>query len=218
MSSILPMRTSPLHARLAGTATAWATRNRMATVAAYGAVPVADSPVWLADASHRFRFGFKGAGASAWCASQGLPLPGYANTYSLLEGGGLIGRLATSEFYVEHEDERRIDALRAGLGRGVQTAEGGVYPVHRCDAGLVLGGPQAGDVFAQTCNVDFAALDVAERPLIMTLIVGVAVTVFPQVQERGVEYRMVCDPTFAPWLWSTLAEIVVEAGGGLVAD
>ena len=179
--------------------------------------PAVASPLWLQRASDRFRFGFKGAGAPAWCAAMGLPLPAAHNTWAKLEGGGLIGRLAYTEFYIEHEEEAQVAHLRDTLGRGVQVESGGVYPVHRCDATLVLGGPLAQDVLLQTCNVNFAALEVAAMPVIMTLMVGVAVTVFPAIEGGQTVYRMVCDPTFAAYLWQTLAGIVAESGGAAVA-
>jgi sarcosine oxidase subunit gamma len=146
----------------------------------------------------------------------GLPLPVAHNTWAALEGGGLVGRLAYTEFYVEHADEAVITRLRDTLGRGVQVESGGVYPVHRCDVTLVLGGSLAQDVLLQTCNVNFAALEVAAMPVIMTLMVGVAVTVFPAIEGGQTVYRMVCDPTFAPYLWQTLAGIVAESGGSAV--
>lgn len=179
--------------------------------------PAESAPVWLKRVPDCFRFGFKGAGAPAWCVAMGLPLPAAHNTWAALEGGGLVGRLAYTEFYVEHVDEAVIVRLRDTLGRGVQVESGGVYPVHRCDATLVLGGSLAQDVLLQTCNVNFAALEVAAMPVIMTLMVGVAVTVFPAIEGGQTVYRMVCDPTFAPYLWQTLAGIVAESGGGAVA-
>jgi sarcosine oxidase subunit gamma len=196
--------------------TRWSARNRMRVPAAMGESGPA-MPVWLRDVSHSWRFGFKGAGAPGWCAAQGLPLPAQPNTYALLDGGGLVARLAHTEFYVEHEEEQRIGGLREALGRGVQAAGGGVYPVHRCDAGILLGGPLARDVLLQTCNVNFAAIDMAAAPVIMTLIVGVAVTVLPMQEGGQVVYRMACDPTFAPCLWTTLAGIAAESGGGPIA-
>ena len=215
---ILPQRTSPLHSLQAPLVAEWGTRNRMAVpvrLAQHASMPL---PVWLADTSHRFRFGFKGAGAPEWCGTQGLPLLPGANRFALLEGGGLIGRLAFTEFYIEHDDEAVIASLVRALGRGCQNDSGGVYPVPRRDAGIVLGGAQANDVLLQTCNVNFAALDLGPKPLIMTTIVGVAVTVFPQVEAGDLRYRMACDPTFAPYLWATLLGIARESGGGMVVS
>jgi sarcosine oxidase, subunit gamma len=176
----------------------------------------ASPPVWLRDASHRFRFGFKGAGAPAWCAAQGLPLPAAHNTFALLGGGGMVARLAYTEFYVEHDEKPVIAALRASLGRGARAEGGGVYPVHRCDAGIVLGGPLAQDVLLQTCNVNFGALDAAAMPVVMTLIVGVAVTVMPVIEGGQPVVRMAYDPTFAPYLLHTLSDIVAECGGAML--
>lgn len=215
-AAILPQRTSPLHPLIAPLVAAWGTRNRMAVPERLTDAPVAAPPVWLADTAYRFRFGFKGAGAPDWCGAQGLPLPSGANRFALLEGGGLIGRLAFTEFYVEHESEETVAALVRALGRACQNDAGGVYPVPRRDAGIVLGGALAEDVLLQTCNVNFAALDLGPNPLIMTTIVGVAVTVFPQVEAGELRYRMACDPTFAPYLWATLLGIARESGGGVM--
>ena len=183
----------------------------MSAPAKGGSLPV---PVWLRNGSGRARFGFKGAGASAWCEAQGLPLPAAPNTAALLDGGqGWVGRLAYTEFYVEHAGKARVDALRGTLGSGARSTGGGVYPVHRRDACILVGGPAAPDVFLQTCNVNMGALDLAASPLLMTLVVGVAVLVLPRIEHGHPIYRMVFDPTFAPYLWSTLREIVTDLGG-----
>ena len=172
------------------------------------------SAVTLEQDRTRHRFGFKGAGAPAWCARQGMPLPVVHNTHSPIDDGGLVARLGLTEFYVEHPELDAIERLRNALGRGVQTAEGGVYPVLRVDAGMVLGGQLAPDVLLQVCNVNFGALDPGARPLVMTGFAGVSVLVFPVRGAGGVEYRINCDPTFAPWLWRTLREIVDQSAEG----
>lgn len=173
-----------------------------------GSSPV---PVWLRKDTARARFGFKGAGAPAWCEAQGLPLPVAPNSAALLDdGAGWVGRLAYTEFYLEHSERARVDALRDTLGSGTRSAAGGVYPVHRRDACFLLGGPAAPDVFLQICNVNMAALDLAASPLIMTLVVGVSVLVLARIEQGQPVYRLVFDPTLAPYLWTTLHEIVAE--------
>jgi sarcosine oxidase, subunit gamma len=64
------------------------------------------------------------------------------------------------------------------------------------------------------CSVNFAALPLESRPLIMTLMIGVAVLVVPQ-RAAGEErrYRIWCDPTFGPYLGVSLSEVVIECGG-----
>lgn len=182
-------------------------------------VSPATARIWLREGPGWERFGFKGAGAPAWCESQGLPLPAMPNTaVELDDGAGLLGRLAFTEFYVEHSDAARIAALRNTLGSGARSSGGSVYPVHRRDACMVLGGPAATEVFLQTCNLNVAALDLSVSPLIMTLVVGVAVLVFPRLEYSQLVYQLLCDPTFAPCLWNTLRDVVIDLGGDAPAD
>lgn len=153
------------------------------------------------------RTGVKGPHAAAWLAARGLPVPAQPNTWAALDGGGLIGRLGHTEFFIEG------DAAMA-LERAAHDAPEGVYPVLRRDTALVLAGPDALDVLAQTCNLHFGALDLDARPLVMTLVIGVAVLVVPERRAGGVAYRIWCDPTFGPYLERTLHTIAAEAGEG----
>jgi sarcosine oxidase subunit gamma len=90
----------------------------------------------------------------------------------------------------------------------------GVYPVLREDWCLALSGPACNDVLVQVCNVQFAAVDPAAHPVIMTLMVGVAVLVVPQALPGGQRcYRIWCDPTFGMYLHETLHALVLESGG-----
>lgn len=152
------------------------------------------------------RTGLKGPGAAAWLQTQGVPVPPQPNTWLPLAGGGLIGRLASSEFFIEG------DAV-APVVRALGTGEAGVYPVLRRDLGLLLAGEHAPAVLAQTCNVHFAALALEARPLVMTSMIGVSVLVIPQRDSPAVTYRIWCDPTFGPYLVRTLQSIVTEEGG-----
>jgi sarcosine oxidase, subunit gamma len=72
----------------------------------------------------------------------------------------------------------------------------------------VLGGDAADDALAQVCNVDFAALDPAASPIVMTSMIGVGVLVMPQPARDGVLYRIWCDPTFGSYLESALGIVV----------
>ena len=178
---------------------------------AKGADPAA---LALADWSCFARTGLKGAQAVAWLARQGVPVPLQPNHWEPLPAGGLIGRIATSEFFLEDAGAgTTATSVAIALGTGSQ----GVYPVLRKDAALVLSGRGALDVFAQTCNVNFGAVDPASNELVMTSMVGVPVLVIRQRLNGGTPlFRIWCDPTLGPYLWRTLLEIVEEAGGGPV--
>lgn len=154
------------------------------------------------------RTGVKGPGAAAWLASQGIAVPPVHNTWLPLADGSVIGRLAYTEFFIEGAAAQRLDAA-LGAGRD------GVYPVLRRDTGLVLAGKHALDVLAQTCNVHFAALDLAARPLVMTSMIGVSVLVIPERRADGTAFRIWCDPTYGPHLARTLHTIAAEEDDGI---
>jgi sarcosine oxidase subunit gamma len=170
---------------------------------------------WIADASALVRMGLKGPRAAEWLAAAKISVPSYPNTWEPMNAAqaswGVIARLGSTELFLEDDaDNPRIGTLVDALGDGARH----VYPVLREDRALVLGGRDVeSSVLTQVCNVDFAALDLAANPVVMTLMIGVAVLVVPQVHEQSRRYRIWCDPSFGQYLWSTLEGIVGEAGG-----
>jgi len=204
------LRLSPLYEAYREQVADWAVINGMTLPRAFGRSGV--PPVTLSDVSALARCGCKGPGAADWLASRGLPVPAAFNTWSATENG-LVARLAATEFLIEDVRAERIETLARELGKGARGTSGPCYPVMREDAALVLAGPQANEVLLQTCNIDFAALDLAARPLVMTSMVGVSVLVIAQKRANDVAYRIWCDPTFGCYLWRTLLEIVRELGG-----
>jgi sarcosine oxidase subunit gamma len=61
--------------------------------------------------------------------------------------------------------------------------------------------------------VQFGALPLAQRPVVMTLLTGVSVLVLPQATDDGIVHRIWCDPSFGPYLWETLAEVIRTTSG-----
>ena len=166
----------------------------------------------------RVRLGLKGPRAVDWLAGQGIVLPAAPNSWTRAPSAGgpeglLVARLGSAEFFLE-------DAVGSGL-EGMASALAadppGVYPVLREDWSFHLSGTGAHEVLAQVCNVNFEGLAWDSHPLIMTLMIGVAVLVVPQVMHQGPHperrYRIWCDPSFGPSLSENLAAVVVESGG-----
>lgn len=204
------MRTSPLFDVIASRAPRWGEVYGMPAALGYAKEADPDA-LALADGSCFARAGLKGPQAAAWLARQGVPVPPQPNHWAPLPAGGLIGRLATSEFFLEEEGAgTTATSVATALGTGTQ----GVYPVLRQDAELVLSGRGALEVLAQTCNVNFGTIYPASKELVMTSMVGVSVLVIPQRLNGTLLFRIWCDPTLGPFLWRTLLEIVEEAGGG----
>ncbi|TYC59719.1 hypothetical protein ETQ85_09170 [Zoogloea oleivorans] len=182
----------------------------IATLLAPAAQPAAVARLGIADVSATARYGCKGPGTIAWLENLGLPVPPQPNSWLPLDGGGLIARLGFTEFLIEGPD-----ALIAPLASAPRAA--GVYPVLRQDAALILGGARLDELLRQTCNVNFRPLDPATRPVVLTSMVGVGVTVIPELRNGQPFVRVWCDGTYGHYLWETLLGIAVELGGGNVA-
>ena len=159
----------------------------------------------------RDRLGLKGPRAAEWLVAHGIVLPTAPNSWahSQESDGGesiLVARLGQAEFFLE---EQAAGTTLKRIAPSLNQRLPGVYPVLREDSGFHLGGEGADEVLAQVCNVNFAALTLDSRPVIMTLMIGVAVLVVPQ----GGAYRIWCDPTFGPYLGESLGAVVIECGG-----
>lgn len=172
------------------------------------------SVLWLDQPTQRRCFGVKGPRAAEVLKQLGLNVPGKPNSWAPLrmedrdDSPNVIGRLGSTEFFIEEQDTASsIAALEQRL-----PAEPGAWPVLREDFGVVLGGARAGEVLAEVCNVEFAALALAHKPVVMTLMTGVAVLVLPQ----GSNYRIWCDPSFGSYLWDTLSEVIRTTTGNSV--
>jgi sarcosine oxidase subunit gamma len=184
------------------------------------------SALSLAAREGREQLGLKGPRAAEWLAGNGIALPMTPNTWKAAEEPSgeeplLVARLGAAEFFLEG-DEAGTTLQR--LAPSLDEPPPGVYPVIREDWSFVLGGEGVHDVLAQVCNVNFAALSLDSRPVIMTLMIGVAVLVVPQRMDgrvaaaarhdaAGRQYRIWCDPTFGPYLGASLGGVVVECGG-----
>jgi sarcosine oxidase, subunit gamma len=168
---------------------------------------------------HRDRLGLKGPRAAQWLTAHGIVLPTAPNTWAhagetFAADALLVARLGTAEFFLEEEiGGTTLRRISPPLDEQIP----GVYPVLREDWSFHLGGERVHEVLEQVCNVNFAALSLDTRPLIMTLMIGVAVLIVPQsagnAEATERRYRIWCDPTFGPYLGESLGAVVNECGG-----
>ena len=161
---------------------------------------------WL-QVTDRARTGCKGPAAAEWLAARGIAVPHAPNSWvASAADGGLVARLGSSEFFIEARAPL-VTALEAGLA----ASPPGVYPVLRADAAFLIEGQGAHAVLAQACNIEFAAVDLARAPVIMTLMIGVAVLVVPEAAGAARRYRIWCDPSFGEYLEHELGAIIGAA-------
>jgi len=157
------------------------------------------SAIVFENVSRTPRAGVKGPGAAAWLAALDLPVPRAPNSWLPLHGG-LIARLGLTEFLVEGPEAAKLAAPLAP----------GVYPVLRQDMALMLKGARLNALLLETCSVDFRALDLATRPVVLTSMVGVGVTAIPG-EENGVPCCLIwCDVTYGEWFFETLTDVAGE--------
>jgi sarcosine oxidase subunit gamma len=88
--------------------------------------------------------------------------------------------------------------------------------VERQYVAIALSGSALPDLLRQTCNVNFQALSLGDRPVVMTMMIGVSVTVIPGDRNGIPFYQVWGDRSYGPYLWQTLAAIVQELGGIIV--
>ncbi|HYJ18407.1 MAG TPA: hypothetical protein VEW72_04475 [Burkholderiales bacterium] len=207
------IRNTPLHAAFSALQPTWGESHGMRIASRVAGIGAAAEVLALADLSCLPKTGLKGPLAAQWLATQGVPVPPEANTWTALPGDGVIARLGRSEFFLEDGASGGMAAqARTVLGTGAD----GVYPVIRQDCGIVLSGQRANELLVQTCNVNFAEVDAAKGTAVMTQMIGVGVLVIRTALRQVPCYRIWCDPTFAQYFWETVSEIAVELGGGVI--
>ncbi|MDX2097796.1 MAG: hypothetical protein SFW36_08465, partial [Leptolyngbyaceae cyanobacterium bins.59] len=157
------------------------------------------SALQMIDVSFFPRFGVKGAGAAAWLQAQGIPVPDRPNTWIDSSEGDRVLRLGLTEFLIEGKSALSLMAA-------CQDPPAKVYPVLRQDGAFVLRGKGVNDLLSQTCSIHFRSLKLTDRPILLTSMVGVAVTALPGEEE----YRIWSDGTLAPYLKRTLWEVANE--------
>ena len=206
-----PLRISPLSDVLTARVARWAKLDDMPCAAVLdGERPAHLDAVAIGDLTHRRRAGLKGPGAAAALAGLGLATPARPNSWCRNDGA-LVARLGLTEYLIEDAAGGAVAARVVALPDAPD-----VYPVPRFDAALVVAGPQAVDLFRQTCAVDVAGLDAVGGALALTSMVGVGVTVAALMSPAGVVYRVWCDGTYGGYLWETLCEVAQDLGGGPV--
>lgn len=206
-------RVSPVHALLQPLDGSWQNINEMPSLVAMPDEGAIAAHLGITDVSCLTRFGVKGANAAAWLEGQGIATPDRPNAWNPLSDSGIIARLGVTEFFIEDGLHRQ---LAPRLMEACHQPSAKVYPVLRQDAAIVLCGAQANELLLQTCSVNFRALALMERPVILTSMVGVTVTIIPSDRNGQPFYRLWCDGTFGAYLWQTLGAIVADMGGGVV--
>jgi len=211
MEATLPERLSPVHEELEHLHPRWGNLSGMPVALAFGETgdeAKLAKTLGLCDASALPRLTVKGLGAENVLTEQGLRAPTGIFDTTALEGGGLLTRTGSTEFFLE--DGPRGNAV-ASLNQRLAAPTVGVCRVLRQDASFLLSGTEALQVLAETCGVDFRA---ADTRMIFSRVAGVSCSLLKRELGGTGVFQLWLDGSYGPYLWHTLLEIVQEQRGG----
>jgi|CXWL01.1.fsa_nt_gi sarcosine oxidase subunit gamma len=166
----------------------------------------------LCDLSGLQKLGVKGPAAATWLTNNGLQVPRDIFASRPLLGGGMIVRFGPREFFLEDGiANANLPALAAKIG----SRQDGLVRVEHQEATFVLTGHRCLELFAQTCGINFR--EALPDKVVFTRVAGVSCGILPESLHGGVPaYRLWVDPSYAVYLWETLAEICASLGGGVI--
>jgi len=158
------------------------------------------------------KLGVRGPRAETWLRDQGIEPPSRLFSARRAETGDWILRYGAQEFFIAPDGASTgVASLRAALPSAPQ-----VYETPREETTLILEGADCHALFAQTCAIDFST--VARGIALFTRIAGVSCAVLPDAACDGPRFIIWVDPSYADYLWETLAEIAADLGGEATDD
>jgi len=170
------------------------------------------SELALCDLSCLPRMSVKGPESLAWVAQAGIPIP--ENLYGCrpMADTGLVIRTDRQEVFLEDgPGSHRVSEFERLLSS--QSVPAGVCWVRRQDASFQLTGARSNAVLRETCGVDFTQ---PPDGVVMTRVAGVSCMVLPFQVEATPVFRLWLDPSYGPYLWDALLEIVRDHGGDAI--
>jgi sarcosine oxidase subunit gamma len=165
----------------------------------------------LCDLSGLRKLGLKGRDAENWLTGEGIDVPQSVFESRPLGPNGLIIRLGTDEFFLEDGIGNSTVSM---LADRVDSHDGQVFRVEHQEATFLLTGSRSLEVLSQTCGINFG--EVVPRQVILTRVAGVSCGVFADAVRNIPVYRFWVDPSYAVYLWETLAEICESLSGKVI--
>jgi sarcosine oxidase, subunit gamma len=205
---------SPIHEALTSLGAEWRSVNGRAL-----AIRVQDDEaeraalefLGLCDLSGSRKLGLKGSDSESWLVGEGIDVPQAVFDSSSLDSGGIIIRFGSDEFFLE---EGITGSTVSSLDARMDSHEGRLFRVVHQEATLLLTGSRSSEVLAQTCGINFA--EAAQRQVLFSRVAGVSCGVLPTAVGDIPACRIWVDPSYAVYLWETLAEICESLGGHVI--
>lgn len=210
---------SPLFERLAPLTSSWLEINGYRVSAQLRTRITAGAP-WLCDHTHLARVGFKGRGAAAWLAAQGVALPDTPNRWLCDTSGATIARLGIEDFLIADEAEQTsgLPQNLAARWHAASTAGGFLVPRQHGLAAIALGGVSAPQLLAHLCAVDLRPQAFASDAIAQTQLALSSVVIMRSSSTAAASYRLFVDTSLALYLWDVLNDVAATLGGGALGS
>lgn len=209
-------RRSPLYRTLAATGAAFAPVGDGTIAESFGPQDDAVARVLgLADLSPLPRAGWKGRGALAWLAGQGIAGLETDNRAAAQASGILAARLAPTEAVLLGAlDGESADLDRLSAAWDIETA-GLCFPVPRMDSSFrfAVTGDHAAAMFAKLCGVDLRSKSFADLAIAQTSLARMNAILIRRDRGGVPAFDVLGDWASAEYLWACLIDAMAEFGG-----
>jgi sarcosine oxidase subunit gamma len=154
----------------------------------------------------------KGPGAAGWLQARDLPVPARIYAGDVIGENGWITRTGREEYLLRGAVGSQLPDLAEDVAHGVYRH--GVLISSRQDALFLLTGQRIGELMAQSCGLDYAAI--TPRQTVLSRIAAVSCGLLKDQMEDNPVCWLWLDPSHGLYLWEQLVQIIQELDGVVV--
>lgn len=154
----------------------------------------------------------KGPGAADWLQAQDLPVPARIYAGDVIGENGWITRTGREEYLLRGAVGSQLSDLAEDVADGVYRH--GVLISSRQDALFLLTGQRIGELMAQSCGLDYAAI--TPRQTVLSRVAAVSCGLLKDQMEDNPVCWLWLDPSHGLYLWEQLVQIIQELDGAVV--
>ena len=180
------------------------------------------SSLALADLSAWPRLGLKGGGAFAFARECDLFIPPRVNEAGVCARGGLVARLGVEELLLLEVHTHpgwceSIESAWAALrANGVNRRIGWPVPRQDTHAWMRIAGEKGPQMLAKLCAVDLRTHRFAPLQVVQTSVARIGAIVIRVDLGAVPAFHLLCDSSYAEYLWGCLVRAMAEYRGRIV--
>jgi hypothetical protein len=154
----------------------------------------------------------KGPGAADWLQARDLPVPARIYAGDVIGENGWITRTGREEYLLRGAVGSQLSDLAEDVADGGYRH--GVLISSRQDALFLLTGQRIGELMAQSCGLDYAAI--TPRQTVLSRVAAVSCGLLKDQMEDNPVCWLWLDPSHGLYLWEQLVQIIQELDGVVI--